>query len=286
MENSVKALLKPTENETRYRIALFVMMIGCQVAAFYPVLVWLSRRISVNDEGLCACVAGGVGVLFMILHSRPGAPSTRLLTASALITGLYAVTFAFTPGLGKAFLAVTALYCTGAAFRTGSTVHAPCVGLFLLALPVIPSFQFYLGYPMRVISGLSALAMLRMNGYAVSLSGVALKFGESYVLIDAPCSGVNMLWTALFMALAVSGMFQFNSLRTCLAVAVAVTAVTMGNGIRAAALFQAEVGGLNLPAWSHTAAGLVSFAGITILAAGVFYLKTRRASCVPVRSTC
>ncbi len=285
MPNSVNALLKPADKESRYSIYLFAMMIGCQVAAFYPVLGWLSRRISINNEGFCACVAGGAGVLFMILQSRPDAPSTRLLKASALITGLYAVTFSFTPGLVKAFFAVTALYCTGAAFRAGSAVHAPCLGLFLLALPVIPSFQFFLGYPMRVISGLSALAMLRMNGYAVSLSGVTLQLGESHVLIDAPCSGVNMLWTALFMTLVVSGMLRFDSWRTCLAVAAAVTAVTISNGIRAAALFQAEVGGLDLPAWCHTAAGIVSFTGVTILAAGVFYLKSRRASCVPVRST-
>jgi hypothetical protein len=74
-------------------------------------------------------------------------------------------------------------------------------GLIALALPVLPSLQFTLGYPMRVISATLAVGLLQAQGLMVARQGTFLLWRDEMVQFDAPCSGVSMLWASLLLTL-------------------------------------------------------------------------------------
>ena len=64
------------------------------------------------------------------------------------------------------------------------------------------SVEDNVAYPLRVASARITALMLRTNSFPVALEGVALRWGEATVQFDAACSGVRMLWGALFLASA------------------------------------------------------------------------------------
>src|SRR5690606_31711754 len=122
-----------------------------------------------------------------------------------LVLGLvaaYAAGYHFLPPLVRAGLAALALGLALSRWRFGVWLHPGVTGLLLLSLPVVPTLQFYLGYPMRWLVAALASAMLRLAGYAVRPEGACLDWAGKLVALDAPCSGVRMLWAGLFLAMA------------------------------------------------------------------------------------
>src|ERR1700738_5023470 len=83
-------------------------------------------------------------------------------------------------------------------FRCVARAPAACV-ITALALPVLPSLQFTLGYPMRIISAALAVPLLRAHGLDVARQGTFLLWRDEMIQFDAPCSGVNMLWAGLLL---------------------------------------------------------------------------------------
>jgi exosortase/archaeosortase family protein len=164
-------------------------------------------------------------------------------------------------------LAFLALGFAWSWWRHGTPYRPWAVGLALLALPMASSLQFYFGYPLRVASGAVALVMLRLGGIAVERDGVYLRAGGELVMIDAPCSGMRMLWAALLLAFCLAALFRmrgWSSLRTAGA---ALLLAVAGNGLRTAALFWADTNAPQLPASSHAGIGVAAFA---MLAAALF----------------
>jgi exosortase/archaeosortase family protein len=85
------------------------------------------------------------------------------------------------------------------------------------------------------------------------------------VAIDAPCSGVRMLWSAILTAFALAAVLRLPASRTVALAAAASATVVLANGVRAAALFLPETGAVLLPPWTHAAIGVVTFAGAGFL---------------------
>jgi exosortase/archaeosortase family protein len=118
------------------------------------------------------------------------------------------------------------------------------------------------------------VAMLRMNGIAVAREGAMLAWNGQLIAIDAPCSGVKMLWAGLYLACALAASYRLPAVRTMAAVALACAVVVAANAVRAAALFHTEAGLLQLPPWSHQASGVVCFiAAALVILMGVCSLK-------------
>jgi exosortase/archaeosortase family protein len=185
-------------------------------------------------------------------------PASSLL-AGTMATLAYAAAFPFAPPMLRAVFALAAIAVTAAPLRDGGSSPA-LLGLLLLSLPVVASLQFYLGHPLRVVSGVVAAELLSLSGFNVVADGTSLRFGTELVAIDAPCSGVRMLWGGTLLALALAAVLHLRLPRTvCLTLGAAVT-VVLANGVRAAALFFPETGVIALPAWCHAAIGLVTFA--------------------------
>jgi exosortase/archaeosortase family protein len=131
-----------------------------------------------------------------------------------------------------------------------------------LALPIVASAQFYLGYPLRTMTAECSASMLRFSGFMVVRKGTALDWGGTLVLVDAPCSGVRMLWMGLYLALTLSCAFGLSARKTLVAAGCATVAVLAGNVLRASALFFTETGVVDAPAWMHDGAGVVAFAAV------------------------
>ncbi len=153
-------------------------------------------------------------------------------------------------------LSLFCLHC--AAFRT----HPPVTlwGLVALALPVVPSLQFTLGYPMRIVSAALAVGLLQMHGIGVTRQGTFLLWRGEMVQFDAPCSGVNMLWAGLLLTLAGCVLFRPGPVKDALGVVLSLLLTLAANVLRAASLFYLETGFVaHSPAWWHEGVGVAAF---------------------------
>ncbi len=244
----------------RALVPLVAALIAC-----WPVWRWYGARLFGQGGEPWVLVALLTAVL---LAWRDGSkaelksPSLRLPT---LLMLAYALSCVWLPPLFRAAIAFTLLGVLVSEGRLGTRLHPGLWGLLLLALPVVASLQFYLGYPLRVLVGTLAAALLQLQGIGAVREGATLHWGATLVSIDAPCSGVKMLWTGLYLSCALACLHRLRAGRTAILVAFAVMAVVMGNTLRATALFYLEAGLLAAPGWTHDGTGLVAY-GLTAIA--------------------
>jgi exosortase/archaeosortase family protein len=242
---------------------LTLALLAAQAAAFWPVWSWYARRLQdPSDEpwGLLA-----LGALAVLSFATASGVRARSLAVPALLTAAYAAAYPWVPPLARLMLALAACASTLAALTGGHPLHPSRLALAALATPLVPTLQFVAGYPLRVAAGELAALMLRASGLPVAREGVLLALGDAIVQIDAPCSGVRMLWAGLFLAAVVSWRLRAPASAACLAAAV--VAVVLANALRAAALFLPEAGLLRVPPFVHEAVGLVAFALVAALVA-------------------
>ncbi len=252
------------------RINPALWVVAAQFAAFWPVWLWYARRLAdPSDErwGIAALLMAAVLLWTHRKDSHHGeAPALWPLW---IPLAAYMVLHARLPMLIQAGFAVLSL---GLALRLWRPLPTAVWGLLALSLPVLPSLDFFLGYPMRVLTGHLAAAVLWCAGQPVGVEGAALRLGEQLILVDAPCSGLRMLWGGLFMALALAGLFGHGWRGTLKIVAAAAVLLVLANALRAAALFYPEAGLITLPAWGHEGVGLLLFAEM----AGLLFWMARR----------
>lgn len=246
---------------------LTLIVLGAQAAAFWPVWPWYVRRaLDPSDEPWALlALATAVGLSVLPAPGRSAPPSS--FVTPAVLTAAYAVLFPFVPPLGRALLAFAATSATLTRLGDGRALHPARLALFALATPLLPSLQFVAGYPLRVAAGDAAALLLRMSGLPVVREGALLGMGELTVAIEAPCSGVRMLWAGLYLAAILSWRLPPLPALGCLGLAA--LAVVVGNALRSAALFYPESGLLALPAGAHDAVGLAVFALIAASVAAV-----------------
>jgi len=249
-------------------------LLAVELLAFWPVWRWYVHRLNdQSDEawGIVALVTAAAFAFWRKRESgsevaRPAFPAPLRLMLPATLLLCYSLSYHFLSPLPRAAIAVTAVAATVSAMRFGRRLHLGVWGLLLLALPVVASLQFYLGFPMRAVVAKLAAPMLQINGFAVVAEGASLNWNGDPILIDAPCSGVKMLWTGFYLTCALACYYKLNAKRTSLACAAALAAIIIGNTFRAAALFYVESGAakLTLPDWTHEGVGVVVFAATAI----------------------
>lgn len=234
-------------------------LLTAQTAAFWPVWRWYAARMATSPEDRIGLAALAVLVIFLLRKSsRPAGPFRIALPA--VLTLLYAATYGFLPPLLRAMIAITAMTAAISAALLTTPFHVGVWGLLGLALPAVPSLQFYLGYPLRWAVAVLTIPILRGSGQAVVREGVCLGYGGRLVLIDAPCSGVKMLWMGLFLAITLALIWNLRPLRATLLSLISMALTVVGNAVRASALYFAEIGSYS--AWVHDAVGLLCFAAI------------------------
>ncbi len=234
--------------------------LGLLLLALWPHGAWMARRLTDGSDepwGVLAIVT----VLAMVSRDarRLVMPRSAVLMASALLALASTVVLAWLPPLVAAGMGLLAL----ALFLAGALPQragAALTTLVLLALPIIASLQFYLGYPLRVATAQAAAPLLALFGIAAQPAGAALVWRDITVLIDAPCAGIGMLWVGSFTAALLSYLADAPARRTALNALAAAAIVFAANVLRNVLLFFPEAGLLPAPAWAHAAVGLAAFA--------------------------
>lgn len=268
-----------------------------QLLAFWPVLIWYARRtVDGSDDawGVIALIAA-IAVLLRGAGTRD-APATNdtsgrsrsagaiTLFPAVVLTLVYAIARCAVPGglppLLMATLAVLALSLTASAVVFDRVLHPALTGLLLLSLPIVASLQFYVGYPLRRVASELAAVTLSLTPLSpaedpVLAIGVALRVAGRTIEVDAPCSGLRMLWVAGFLVLSIGCIRRITTWRLLVGGALALIIVVLANGQRAAALVLVEGMGARAPKWAHAAVGLAAFLVVLI---PVIWIMTRGAS--------
>jgi exosortase/archaeosortase family protein len=199
-------------------------------------------------------------------------PGAAELAPAVLLTVLYAGLYRFLPQLVCCGLAATALACSLSVCLLGRKFHAGLWSLLLLSLPLMDSLDFYAGFPLRVAVAHMSAAMLSPAGIAVEASGTALDWSGLLISVDAPCSGLRMLWAGALVTACVACYRGFGFRQMVRAGLWAFVIIVAGNVLRTTCLFVAESSVVPAPPWFHTSAGLIVFA---VTVAALLFLALR-----------
>jgi exosortase/archaeosortase family protein len=252
-----------------------VLLLAALVASLWPVWSWIALRAADPGEGW-ELVSLATAVLFVLLRKPAAPPAAAALALPALLLLAYAASYPFLPPLLRAAIAMAALAAAASALWFGRPLHLPLAGLLLLSLPLIASLNFYLGYPLRLVVGKATALLLQMNGFAVLAEGSLLVWNGESIAIDAPCSGVKMLWAGAYLAFALAAFRRLDAIRTSILAVLAAAAVVAANVLRAAALFYVEAGIIRPPGDWHAAIGVAVFVVAAVaVAAGASALTVR-----------
>lgn len=242
------------------------------VVAIWPVWRWMALRFADGSGDMWELLAAATAVTVMMrdraMMSQNAGPVLLWVPVAFLLA--YAASYNDLSPLPRAMLAMAALGTAISSLWYGKRIDVAICGLLLICLPVMASLNFYLGYPLRVAAGSIAEALLQMNGIAAIREGAQLQWSGQTVAIDAPCSGVKMLWTGAYLSLSLAAMMRLSDLRALALLAASAGVVILANAFRATSLFYVEAGLLQGPDLLHDAIGLVMFA---FAAATIFALS-------------
>lgn len=240
--------------------AAILLLLGL---AFWPVPRWYALRLDDGSDepwGLVALVAALVlgGRAFGEGISGPGRRE-RIIWIVGIAA--YSLGYPWLSPLPRALLAVTLIV-----FGFGLVRRAPGVaGLLFLSLPVLATAQFYLGWPLRWIVAVGAESVLGGVGVEVAREGVILLWNGEAVSVDAPCSGVRMLWAGLFAHFALCAGFRLNPATVGWTTPLVILGIIGANVVRAVLLFFPEAGWIEISAALHEGIGLLVFGGLLVL---------------------
>ena len=268
-----------------HRLKWTPLILGLQLVAFWEVWRWyLTRAIYSWDQpwGLLAFIAA---LVVLLTSKKPLPHAERSLFLPALFIVVYIATYFVLPPLGRATIAFTALALTLSSLRLGKSFHPGLFGLFYLSLPTIPTLQFFGGYPIRVVVAQLTAPILRLGGFAVIPEGTCLNWAGRMIWIDAPCSGIKMVWVGMFLTFVLLCLFELPVLKAMFLLPLTLVVIIAANVFRAVALFYLEAGVFEMPSWGHEYAGLIAF---VLEAAGIAFImfKLRRGNvCDPALSS-
>ncbi|MGA1869597.1 MAG: archaeosortase/exosortase family protein [bacterium] len=231
-----------------------------QLVALWPLWGWYVMRMADSSDepwGLLALITA----LIFLFHNKNHRikPEKPHLTLPAILMVVYAALFHLSPPLLRAIIGVTSIACMISACQFGTPIHWGVWGLFLMSLPIISSLQFYCGFPLRVIVGDIAALLLQLAGLPVVRDGTILNWCGNLIRIDAPCSGVRMLWAGFYLTFTLACFFKLTSAKTLTVALFTLSVIIFGNVLRATALFYIEAGIVSVPSWTHTLCGLIIF---------------------------
>lgn len=237
--------------------------LGLLALSLWPTAWWMGRRmLDGSDEPLGALALAALTLLLWACRRRLRA-APRLGWLALALAGAVVSTAALgqLPPLLSSLLGLLALGAGLAAFLPSSVATAPVLGLAMLALPLLASLQFYAGYPLRVLTA-EASRWLLAPGFEVARSGASLLVNGRLVIVDAPCSGVQMLWLGYFTACVVALHVGRRNAGFLARLPVVSALVLAGNVLRNAVLVALEASGQHLAGWAHDAVGLIVLAAV------------------------
>ena len=242
--------------------------LGLQAVALWPHWRWATARVMDGSDdplGIAALLA----LLCVVAKMEPqlrGAPKPGWLAASLVATASATLAVFAAPPLIGALLAALALASGLRSFMPSGQAVLPMAGLAVLSLPVVSSLQFYAGFPLRVVTAQLSTWLLQAAGFAAERSGTAMQVEGRLVIVDAPCSGVQMVWMAYFCACAVAAFSGLRDRQLLARLPWVGVIVLSGNVLRNSVLVALEAQRDAVSEAVHQGVGLVV---LTLVCAGV-----------------
>ena len=235
----------------------------------------VQRAFDSSDDplGLLALAAVAALVVWQrhALRLTPRLP--WLMASMAIALAANGAWWAGVPALLASLLAALSLACALLAWWPATQPRLPLAGLVVLALPWIASLQFYLGFPLRVITAQLSAWGLQLAGFDAARSGASMIVNNRLVIVDAPCSGVQMAWLAYFTACAAAAATGLADRLFVRRAAWVGAIVLAGNVLRNSVLVALEARPGGLSAVWHESIGLVVLA---LVCASVLWLVQRK----------
>jgi exosortase/archaeosortase family protein len=230
-------------------------------AALWPTWAWMGQRmLDGSDDPLGLLALAAMGWLLWRERGRLRASPRLVLLALSLVTALIATGMhQHVPALIAAVFALLAIALCLMAFFPRHVAGLPVAGLAVLSLPLLASLQFYAGYPLRVVTAEASRWLLQL-GFEAERAGTALMVNGKLIIVDAPCSGVQMVWFGYFTACATALYLQRGNRDFVLRLPVVSVLVLLGNVLRNTLLVAAEAAGRPLGTLTHELLGLAILA--------------------------
>jgi exosortase/archaeosortase family protein len=231
--------------------------------ALWPTWWWMGQRMvdgSDDPLGLLALAALG-GLLWQHRRHLRAAPrlgfQTAALAGAVLTTALHQQL----PDLVVALIGLLSVAAGLIAFLPARVATAPVLGLSVLSLPLLASLQFYAGFPLRVVTAEASRFLLSI-AHTVERTGSSLVVNGQLIIVDAPCSGVQMAWLGYFTACVAALASHKRNKTFLLRLPLVGALVLLGNVLRNTVLVCAQASGTPLPVWGHDAVGLLVLAAV------------------------
>ncbi len=243
--------------------------LALHAAALWPHGHWALRRLLDGSDDPLAGAAVAALVLWLVRAASLLRVQPRLtwLALAAALTAAATAAWGWAPPLVAALLAMLALAAHLAAWLPVGVARTPLLGLAVLALPLLASLQFYLGYPLRVFTAAFSAWLLQAAGLAAERSGAAMTVNGQLVIVDAPCSGIQMAWLAYFAACTTAAFVGLQGQRFLHRLPLVGLLALTGNVIRNSLLVALEAQPAGLSRAGHEAIGLtllVIVVGLTV----------------------
>ena len=256
--------------------------IALQTAALWPTWRWMAARLQDGSDDPLGWLALAALAALVLALRRDLRTAPRLPWLAAALAGTLAATAlrGAAPALLVSLIAVLAwaagLLAILPATRRGAmrvqggvlwpaprlaVGRLPVLGLAVLALPLIASLQFYAGYPLRVLTA-EASRWLLAPWFAVVREGSSLSVNGVLVIVDAPCSGVQMAWAGYFTACAVALWAGRSDRAFALRLPLVGAAVLVGNVLRNSVLVALQASGHGALPGVHEGVGLAALAAV------------------------
>jgi exosortase/archaeosortase family protein len=234
--------------------------LALHAAALWPHGLWIARRMADGSDDPLGLAAGALLLLWLwrAHDSLRATPRLHWLGAAGAMTATATAALFIGPPLVAALLAMLALVAHIAAWLPDRAPRVALAGLACLALPLIASLQFYVGYPLRLFTAQFSAWLLQAIGIDAAPSGAALTVAGRLVIVDAPCSGVQLAWLAYFAACAAAAFTGLRDLALLHRLPLVGLLVLTGNVLRNTVLAALEARPQGLEPWAHEAIGIAA----------------------------
>lgn len=234
------------------------------VLAAWPSWVWAARRLGDGSDDPLGIIA--LAILGLLLWrdrtSLSAQPRLNWLASATILLIAGALSQSILPPLLRGLISVLALLMMVLSLRAPGQPWTAWLGLGVLSLPILSSLQFFAGYPLRVITAEASAWLLRLGSWPVERQGSALVVDGQWVMVDAPCSGIQMAWVGYFTACALAAWQRLPDRLLLRRLPLVGLLVLSGNILRNTLLVWGESGGSGFSGWVHEAVGLLVFAGV------------------------
>ncbi len=254
----------------------WILVLLGTVIAIWPSLIWYQARMSDGSDNNWGLLALLTAFIITVTKRSTEDQAQRPQVNFKLLNGLLLIYIIFlflnVYPLLQAASAALLLACILSHIHGGNKLNYGLTGLMILSLPLFASLDFYLGYPLRYFVGLVSSALLHLQGLNVSLEGVKLIMADQVIIIDGPCSGIKMMWTASFLVSSFVALFNLSLKQSIKLGLLSFCFVLIANILRVTALFYLESGLLKNLQWMHEYVGLVCY-GLAVLVTVYFGLQ-------------